>query len=299
MVRYIPWFAFLASLILLGGCSQELSEDLRVDSIDHPATSSPTVLTIPTESMGDRSDSVIPAVSTTAAASSVIPDSGWTTVGTGLERRVINESELESGAYKTLYLLRIDPAHYRFEIGYRPEDPQSLARWSTDSGALIVANGGFFNDEGEATGLIIADGNVSGTSFEEFGGMLSIVDGRPELRWLTQEPYLPSEELTAALQSFPMLVEPGGKLGVKENDGERARRTVIAQDSESRILLIVAPSATFTLSEISRYLVDSDLNIDRAINLDGGASTGLLLTDPAEGIPAFVELPSVILIYLR
>jgi pyruvate/2-oxoacid:ferredoxin oxidoreductase alpha subunit len=50
---------------------------------------------------------------------------------------------------------------------------------------------------------------------------------------------------------------------------------------------------------MSRFLVESDLNIDRALNLDGGASTGLLLSEPAEGIAAFALLPVVIVVYLR
>jgi hypothetical protein len=34
-----------------------------------------------------------------------------------------------------------------------------------------------------------------------------------------------------------------------------------------------------------------------ALNLDGGASTGLLLADPVEGIAPFTLLPSVIMVY--
>jgi uncharacterized protein YigE (DUF2233 family) len=129
--------------------------------------------------------------------------------------------------------------------------------------------------------------------------MFSVDNQGPRLRWLGQQPYDEAEHVKAGLQSFPMLVTPGGKLGYKDETGEKARRTVIAEDRDGRILFIISPSATFTLAEMSRYLTNSDLEIDAALNLDGGASTGLLLADPAEGIPAFSELPLVLLVYPR
>jgi hypothetical protein len=50
---------------------------------------------------------------------------------------------------------------------------------------------------------------------------------------------------------------------------------------------------------MSRYLAESDLAVDSALNLDGGTSTGLLLSEPDEGIVAFTLLPVVIIVYPR
>ena len=96
-----------------------------------------------------------------------------------------------------------------------------------------------------------------------------------------------------------MLVEPGGILGFgadRENHVS-ARRTVIAQDRAGRILFIVTPQGYFTLYGLSAYLTGSDLDLDIAINLDGGGSTGLLVANPREEIPSRVLLPFVILVY--
>ena len=146
-----------------------------------------------------------------------------------------------------------------------------------------------------------SNGKAFGSSFEGFGGMLAINQDRAELRWLVQRPYNFNEPLQAALQSFPILVQPGGKLGfaADREDHARARRTVIAQDRESRILFIVAPQGYFSLHQLSAYLTDSDLDLDIAINLDGGGSTGLLVAKPREIIPSKVLLPFVILVYER
>ncbi len=127
------------------------------------------------------------------------------------------------------------------------------------------------------------------------------MDREQTLRWLVQEPYNSNEKLQAALQSFPILVRPGGELGfgAERENYARARRTVIGQDKEGRILFIVAPEGYFTLHQLSVYLTQSDLDLDIAVNLDGGGSTGILVANPPESIPARVLLPFVILVYPR
>jgi exopolysaccharide biosynthesis protein len=74
---------------------------------------------------------------------------------------------------------------------------------------------------------------------------------------------------------------------------------VIGQDKNGRILFIVAPRGYFTLHQLSAYLTESDLNLDIAINLDGGGSTGLYVANPREIISSDRPLPFVILVYAR
>jgi len=62
---------------------------------------------------------------------------------------------------------------------------------------------------------------------------------------------------------------------------------------------MVAPQGYFTLHELSVYLTESDLNLDIAINLDGGGSTGILVSEPWEVIPPTRPLPFVILVHAR
>jgi hypothetical protein len=226
-----------------------------------------------------------------------IPDTGWIQLYPGLERRVINLL-LESGQIlEHIYLLRVDSSLYLFDVAYRPGRPQSLQQWLIEEGALAVVNGGFFTEAFEATGLTIVDGQHNGTTFEGFGGMLSITADGPRLRWLRQQPFDPSELPLAGLQSFPILVNPFEQGGYSDDSVMRARRTAIGQDASGRILLVVASSGTFTLADMSDFLLTSDLDLAVALNLDGGASSGLLLREPSEGIPAFTLLPTVITIH--
>lgn len=229
--------------------------------------------------------------------SSLVPDSGWEVLHAGLERRVINLVGQENLLAESLYLLRLDPAFYRFDVAYSPGDPKSLAQWQLETGALIVVNGGYFTDAHTATGLIISDGQRNGISYQGFGGMFAVTATGPEIRWLAAQAYDPDEPLLAALQSFPMLILPGGRAGDGDQNELRARRTVIAQDRQGRVLFILAMVGDFTLEGIGKYLAQSDLDLDRALNLDGGASTGVRLAEPEEGVAAFSLLPSVISVY--
>lgn len=186
---------------------------------------------------------------------------------------------------------------YRFDVAYMPGAPQSMTDWQNETGALIVVNGGFFTEANEATGLIVVDGQHSGTSYDGFGGMLVIGSTGPDLRWLPMQPYDPSEPISAGLQSFPMLVKPDGVLGYNDEDGQPARRTVIAQDGNGRFIFVLATSGTFTLHHMSQFLLETDLDISLALNLDGGASTGILLAEPMDGVAPFTLLPVVITVY--
>lgn len=246
-----------------------------------------------------QTTSNLPTIALATTTPTYLPDTGWESLQPGLERRVINLLSTEGNLLETLYILRVDPAVFRLDVVYQPGQPLDLIRWQEETGALVVVNGGFFTDSNEATGVIVVNGKASGVSYSDFGGMLAITKNGPELRWLPMQPYDPGEPLNAGLQSFPMLVRPGGQLGIMEEEGLPARRTIIGRDISGRFIFLVAGSGTFTLHEMSLYLVGSDLELDIALNLDGGASSGMLLASPAEGIPAFSLLPSVITVHLK
>jgi hypothetical protein len=286
----LPWVVYPFVLLLLLGCGL-----IDVDGIQPTRSEQLPVVTPSLQSTSRPATST--SDSTIRPTETVLPDTGWIQLRPGLERRQINLFMDEGGFRETIYILRLDPEFFRFEVAYDPYEPKSLTDWQITTGALIVVNGGFFTESNQATGLIVVDGQSSGVSYEGFGGMLAITEAGPRLQWLTQQPYDPNEILLAGLQSFPMLVTPGGQAGYVEEDGLPARRTVIAQDINGQFLFLLASTGTLTLYELSQYLVESDLELDAALNLDGGASTGLLLADPVGGVAPYSLLPSVITVF--
>jgi len=193
----------------------------------------------------------------------------------------------------------------RFRVHYDPVVPRPVSAWAGLLQPLLVVNGGYFTPENETVGLLISDGRAWGTSYGDFAGMFAVnpspLEEKASVRWLRDQPYDPNEPLIEALQSFPVLVKPGGVMGFPANadDGRPSRRTVVAQDRQGRILFIVAPRGYLSLHGLARFLADSDLDLDVALNLDGGFSTGLWLRTneaPVE-INSLVPVPSVISVY--
>ncbi|MGD9001350.1 MAG: phosphodiester glycosidase family protein, partial [Anaerolineae bacterium] len=80
-----------------------------------------------------------------------------------------------------------------------------------------------------------------------------------------------------------------------------ARRTVVAEDRNGNILLIIAPRGYLSLHAVAVYLARSDLAVDVALNLDGGGSTGLWLAtrEARLDIDSYTPVPAVIAVERR
>lgn len=239
------------------------------------------------------------APATSPPVASAEPDSGWQPGRPGVELRQMQATPAPDRAAVPLVIVRLDPAQVRLRVAYAPDQPRGLRSWFEARRPLAAINGSFFTPENQATALIISDGSASGASYAGFGGMLSVApDGGVSLRALSDQPYDPAELIEQALQSFPMLVFPGGVPATIADDGRRARRSAVAIDRAGRLLLLVSPTSDFTLRGLADWLSQSDLDVDRALNLDGGSSTGLYLSDGAlhEQIDSFGPLPIVLLV---
>lgn len=242
----------------------------------------------------------VPAVAT-APVDPAPPDTGWMPGRAGVELRRLRIAQGEQPPI-ALVIVRLDPASVRLRVAYAPDQPRGLRSWFEAAHPLAAINGSFFTEAYRATALLISDGTSSGASYQGFGGMLAVApDGSVAIRPLRDQPYDPNEPLDQALQSFPMLVFPGGAPAEIEDDGERSRRSALAIDRAGRLLLIAAPGGGFTLRGLAVWLSQSDLAIDRALNLDGGSSTGLYLKDGdlEEAIDSFGPLPIVLLVEAR
>jgi len=227
---------------------------------------------------------------------------GWETVRPGIEQRQMSIPGQGLLAAQAV-VVRIDPALAAFRVGYSPGAPLSLNDWRAAlPGAVVIVNGGFFDELNRALGLVIRDGERFGQTFAGFGGMFQVSSEGPRVRSLVSEPYS-GEPLNQAVQSFPMLIEAEGVLAPRGSGFDvPARRSIIAQDSAGRILLAVTPLGEITFSAAQEWLLSSDLDVRIAFALDGGRSTGLVIdhdTRADDVYPAFDRLPSVIAVFPR
>lgn len=192
------------------------------------------------------------------------------------------------------------------KVHYDQAEPHSIEEWQTITGASIVFNGGFFGGNNSPVGRIVMDGQLLGIPLdygdESIGvpGLFAITDGRPELYALGRASYNPRGlRFDQAVESYPMLLLPGGQPTIIRETGYRARRTVIALDGQGRIVVLLSDLPLFSLFELSNWLASSGVGYDSVLNLDGGRSSGIAVSLPNESkvISALVPLPIVIAVY--
>jgi uncharacterized protein YigE (DUF2233 family) len=226
-------------------------------------------------------------------------DTGWQPIVNGIElRRLLVEL---NGVSNRLWIARVDPTRVHFRVLYDRSNPRPLSEWFANNKLLLAVNAGYFTEDYHATGLIVSDGARSGQSYTGFGGMFAVQNDRAEVRWLVAKPYNPAEPLRQAVQAFPMLAHSGGKPGIDQDDGDLARRTAIGQDRKGRIVFVVSPDAFFTLKTFAAFLAASDLELDTALNLDGGPSSGILIAGRGGtvGVDSWIKIPAVIAVEAR
>jgi exopolysaccharide biosynthesis protein len=243
---------------------------------------------------------VLPPTWTPAPSATPEPsDTGWSTVRPGVEIRSLDvpvssgESALQT---ERVTVARLDPSEVVFRVLYTPRVAYPVSVWAQRSDALLVITGGYFTAENLVTGLTIADGEAYGYVYDSFAGMFAVTEaGEVSVRWLRSWPYAASEPLKHAIQSFPVLVKPGGEMGFPADgdDGRPARRVVVAQDGMGRVLLLIAPRGYLSLHALAVWLADADMDVDIALNLDGGTSAGLWMPDGPQ-IDSLIAVPVVI-----
>lgn len=218
-------------------------------------------------------------------------EDNWTVVANGLQ-----EDTIRTGA--TIFqVVRIDPTQYTFRAHYRPNAPLTLAEWQAElPNAEVIINANFFTPENTVLGLLITDGVRYGTSYTNRGATFFVDGANTSIRSNVNQPYQ-GEAYNQAVQAFPMLVDEGVATYNNSADTAISRRTVIAQDEQGHIILMVTSGFGLSLYDLSQYLPTTDLNIVDALNLDGGGSTMMSIAFSETTIISLDPVPIVLAVY--
>ena len=293
--RALLWLVLaVAALTVL---AYSAGRSLAIRSLPTPPTPLPSPTLIPS-----ATPSLVPTATPSAPppTETPVPTPGvWELVAEGIELRKLRVRA--KAGMERLTLVRLDPTAFRFRVVYFPGLARTIVEWRRP--VSLVVNAGFFTPEYRTIGLLIREGRVHGRpsdADEKFSGLFAVTfDGRTEIRALQEQPYEPGEPLWQAVESYPLLVGPGPTVGFSPEAfrDTPARRTVVARDSDGRILFIVATEGNISLHELAAFLIESDLDLEAALNLDGGRSTGLWLDagDTHVEIDSILPVPSVII----
>lgn len=215
----------------------------------------------------------------------------------GLERRIL---PLPGIPFGTITLIRIDPELMTIRAHYSPT-PRTVIEWEEAlDGAHVIVNANLFQPDYSLIGILIEDGEITGRALEQSGGGFYVNgEGVVSIRYNAVAPYDPEEDaFVTAVQAYPMLVHEGEVI-YHQTDGDRqTRRTAIAIDDEGRILIAVTPLLGPRLADLARFLVEAELGIVHAFNLDGGGSSMLSMPDGTR-IVSRDPVPAVLAIYPR
>ena len=175
-------------------------------------------------------------------------------------------------------VVRFDAARCTLRIINQPDrsTATSLAEAMEKSGAIAGVNGGFFTPSFEPLGLCISQGKRTGNWQRSslLGGVVMVKKGRPMLLW--RDEFQDSPGITELVQAGPRLVNNGKPVSGLESRSQRSR-TFIATDNAGHWLLGICEYTS--LAMLAQLLSTPGLvpgfTVVRALNFDGGKSTGL------------------------
>ncbi|MEQ1859862.1 MAG: phosphodiester glycosidase family protein [Chthoniobacteraceae bacterium] len=165
---------------------------------------------------------------------------------------------------------------HTFALMDDPADAFDLASASRKRGALAAVNGGYFQPDRTALGLRVRQGRELHPLERArlLSGLLTVTADRIALVRVGE--FQRTATLREAVQAGPFLVD-AGKPVAGLNATKRDARTAIITDGAGRCGLVI--SDPVTLAEIGAILATpgavAGMKISRALNLDGGSSTGL------------------------
>jgi len=150
-----------------------------------------------------------------------------------------------------------------------------LAATMQREGCIAGVNGGYFDPDHAPVGLLISDGRLIAPQKKArlLSGVLSVANGRVVIQRAAE--FSMKTRATAARQAGPFLVE-AAKPVASLNNVRAARRTFVATAPGDRAA--IGYSSHVTLAQLGALLatpgIAPDMKIQRALNLDGGSSSG-------------------------
>ena len=288
------------AVIALSACEATTSAaSSPLPTLDAPAL--PTRTPLPTITPAPTADPPTPIPSPTLAPTvAALTADGWQPIRQGIAIREMR-ADL-AGRTGRVDVVKIDPAQVDFHVRYQPAAPLKVSEWYSTTQALVVINSSFFDSAHNAVGQLTSDGQSGGQAHQRMEGAFYLTGVGAAVWPLSGWTKPPGLQIIESIESFPMLLLPGGILNPDiPNDARTARRTVVAVDRSGNLLFIVTPTGAFTLHGMAVWLANSDLDIDTALNFDGGSSSGIAAWTPTGvwGFDSFGRVPAVVTVDVK
>jgi hypothetical protein len=168
-----------------------------------------------------------------------------------------------------LYLTRVDPTRYRFEI--HTDASNDLDAWMRELSPTAVINASYYdNENGPATPVRIGGRYAGPAAYDARHGAFVASAESVRIVDLASTAWRDvMDDAQTAMVSYPLLLDADGANRAEESRW-LASRSFIAQDRSGRILLGSAPEGFFSLYRLGEFLRRAPLELTSVLNLDGG-----------------------------
>lgn len=197
---------------------------------------------------------------------------------TDFERRTMSFAD---GRVVDFVVARLPSDRWTWSMQNNPQAPKKVSAWRQELKSNLVINGSYFTETNQPSGFYRIGSKDKRVRLPEpnkdkgYTGLVGIVDGKLQLGYL---PYLRLEsrviEFDSAFLSFPTLLA-GGKSMVETDSNKLSSRTVVAQDKDGNIFVIMTEKGNVSLFELAQWLKNQPEKFQTAINMDGGPSSGI------------------------
>jgi len=215
-----------------------------------------------------------------------------------VSRKIPSQQDLKAGTIKyqneNIHYITINPEHFKLELflgnnGLTFEDVQK-------KNPLAFVNGSFFNEDFSPHGLLISSyKKLSNKIKKSNSGVFFIEDEKADIKY--DRRFNESGDYQFAIQGYPVLIY-NNQLQKISNDTRKTARTVLGIDQNSEIILASSEYSYLkglTLTEMAN-LMHTDLNCEKAVNLDGGSSSQFYLRGRIESKGGKDKISNYILI---
>ena len=235
----------------------------------------------------------------------------WNRAAQGLELGRI-ESTSASFFGTALLAFRIDPLHFRVAVlasedfGAKRSDARAICKASR---ATMCVNASFFDESGNALGLVVTRG-IQRRPVHQGGRVLSGIFEmtREGARIVHRSEFNPASVLEA-VQAGPRLIADGNAIAV--SDPSSSRRAGLCIDKQKKIIFYITAANSLrgiSIPDLQKLLAHADLDCRDALNLDGGSSAQLYFGGSLPGaapsgdeihIEGGVKVPVFLALFLR
>jgi exopolysaccharide biosynthesis protein len=231
----------------------------------------------------------------------------WQRLDSGIERAAFS---FQSGSFfsSSIVLLRANLKEYRLKVVRASEftwKRASVRALCLASGAQACINANFFDEQGKTLGLVISRGIVH-QKIHKGGSTLTgiLKSSGSEIGIVHREQFSPNGVLEA-IQAGPRLVASGKAVTGLKDSYRSHHLSGVCVDGAERVIIYRVTSGLIgpSVQQLQDILQQPTIDCVDALNLDGGGSSHLFLTNAApalgeaaqeENIPGTDDVPVAI-----